>query len=79
MTSVPSCAVTNRSSLSRHIGSTGFCTAPRRASAVMTTIVSSVVGSCQDTTVPAPIPRCASAAAQVSAESRSWAHDRLRP
>ena len=64
ITSVASCAVTKRTSLSRQIGRTGFWTAPRRVSATMTTIVSSVVGSCHDTTVPSPTPRCASAAAQ---------------
>ena len=43
-TSVPTWFVMNPTSRSRRIGISGFWTAPRRASAVITTIVSSVVG-----------------------------------
>ena len=56
MNSVSSWLVTKRTSLSRQIGSTGFWTAPKRASATITTIVSSVVGSCHVTTVPSVTP-----------------------
>ena len=45
----------------------GFCTAPRRANATITTIVSSVVGSCHETMVPAPTPRSARSAATPAA------------
>jgi hypothetical protein len=77
--SVASCPVMKPTSCSRSIGMIGFCTAPSRASAAMTTVVSSVVGSCQDTTVPAPIPRSANAAAVAHAASWSWRVVRLRP
>ena len=49
----------------------GFCTAPSRARAAITTMVSSVVGSCQDTTVPARIPCSAKATAVAHAASCS--------
>jgi hypothetical protein len=79
MTSVPSWLVMKPSSLARQIGSTGFCTAPRRASATITTIVSSAVGNCHETMVPAPTPSATSAAAVVAAASRNRAVVRLRP
>ncbi len=47
----------------------GFCTAPSRASAAISTMVSSVVGNCQDTTAPGRTPRSASAAAATHAAS----------
>ena len=57
ITSVPTWLVMKPTSRSRRIGMSGFCTAPSRASATITTIVSSVVGSCHETIVPAPMPR----------------------
>ena len=77
--SVDSWPVMKPTSCSRSIGMIGFCTAPSRASAAMTTMVSSVVGSCQDTTVPAPIPLLANAAAVAHAASWNWRAVRLRP
>ncbi len=59
-------------SRSRRIGISGLCTAPSRARATITTTVSSVVGSCQETTVPRPIPCGVSAAATPAAASWSW-------
>ena len=52
-TSVPTWFVMNPTSRSRRMGMSGFWIAPRRASATITTIVSSVVGSCHETIVPA--------------------------
>ena len=57
ITSVPTWRVMKPTSRSRRIGMSGFCTAPSRASATITTIVSSVVGSCHETIVPVPTPR----------------------
>lgn len=74
-----SCSVMNPTSRSRSIGMIEFCTAPSRVSAAMTTTVSRVVGSCQDTIVPAPIPRSANAAAVVDAASKSCSALRVRP
>ena len=79
MNSVSSWLVTKRTSLSRQMGSTGFWTAPRRASATITTIVSNVVGSCHVTTVPSVTPRSKKAAAVLDAASRSSSQVRLRP
>ena len=50
---VPTWFVMNPTSRSRRMGMSGFWIAPRRASATITTIVSRVVGSCQETIVPA--------------------------
>ena len=57
----------------------GFWIAPRRASAVITTIVSSVVGSCHETIVPAVMPCVARAAAVAAAASCSWRPVSERP
>ena len=53
--------------------------APRRASASTSTLLSSQVGSCHDTTSPAPIPWRASPAAARSAAVLASAHVRVRP
>ena len=50
----------------------GFCTAPRRASAAITTIVSSVVGQLPRHDRARTDAVAASAAAAASAASRSW-------
>ena len=52
------------------IGMIGFCTASRRASAAMSTTASIVVGICQLTTEPEPMPRASSAAATVPRRRR---------
>ena len=50
----------------------GFWTAPRRARAIDSTMVSIRLGSCHDTTDPGPMPISSRPAATVSERAANW-------